>query len=45
YAAKGSDDMVQKLASRISRLQDGAVSPFHSTLHRFETTTENRGGT
>ncbi|MCI59496.1 hypothetical protein A2U01_0080751, partial [Trifolium medium] len=45
HTAKGSDDMVQKLASRIYRFLGGAVPPFHSTLHCFETPTENRGDT
>ncbi|MCI74819.1 hypothetical protein A2U01_0096083, partial [Trifolium medium] len=36
YTAKGSNDMVQKLASRIYRLMNGVVPPFHSALHCFE---------
>ncbi|MCI52428.1 hypothetical protein A2U01_0073672, partial [Trifolium medium] len=45
HTAEGSNDMVQKLASRDYRFLDGAVPPFHSTLHWFETPTKNRGGT
>ncbi|MCI77782.1 hypothetical protein A2U01_0099052, partial [Trifolium medium] len=42
---EGGNDMVQKLASRINRLLDGAVPPFHSTLHCFEMPAKNRSGT
>ncbi|MCI57781.1 hypothetical protein A2U01_0079032 [Trifolium medium] len=45
HTAKGSNDMVQKLASRIYRFLDRVVPSFHSTLHCFEAPTKNRGGT
>ncbi|MCI89297.1 hypothetical protein A2U01_0110585 [Trifolium medium] len=45
HTAKGSNDVVQKLASRIYRFMGGVVPPFYSALHCVETPTKNRSGT
>ncbi|MCI70724.1 hypothetical protein A2U01_0091987, partial [Trifolium medium] len=42
---EGSNDLVQKLAPRIYRFLDGAMSPLHGALHCFETPAKNKSGT